>query len=161
MKHLESVQVLSDQRSRWIATAPMNNTVEWEAEITDDRPDELIAWRSLEGADVENNGSVRFERATGGRGTIVRVEIDYNPPGGIIGAAVAKLFGEEPGQQVQSDLRRFKQLMETGEVVLSEGALYGTGKMAQRPGQPPETIENIEDLNGAEVGRGRSAGHEF
>lgn len=137
MHHLESVTVSGDGRSHWVAKAPAGTTVEWDAEITEDRPNELIAWRSLEGADVYNHGSVRFERAPGGRGTIVRVEIDYNPPGGKLGAVVAKLFGEEPEQQIGSDLRRFKQVIETGEVVLSESTIHGTGVTEQQPAQPP------------------------
>jgi uncharacterized membrane protein len=137
MHHLESVKVTGDGRSHWVATAPAGTTVEWDAEITEDRPNELIAWQSLEGADVYNRGSVRFERAPGNRGTIVRVEIDYDPPGGKLGAAVAKLFGEDPEQQVNSDLRRFKQVIETGEVVVSDATLRGTGATEQRPAQPP------------------------
>lgn len=136
MRHLESVQVTGEGRSHWIAKAPAGTTVEWDAEVTDERPNELIAWRSLENADVYNSGSVRFEQAPGGRGTIISVEIDYNPPGGVVGAVVAKLFGEEPGQQVDGDLRRFKQVIETGEVVLSEGTLSGEGLTEQRPAQP-------------------------
>lgn len=136
MHHLESVTVTGEGRSHWVATAPAGTTVEWDAEITEDRPNELIAWQSLEGADVYNRGSVRFERAPGDRGAIVRVEIDYDPPGGKLGAAVAKLFGEDPEQQVNSDLRRFKQVIETGEVVLSEGTTRGTGATEQRPAQP-------------------------
>jgi uncharacterized membrane protein len=136
MRHLEEVRVTGEGRSHWVAKAPAGTTVAWDAEITDDRPNELIAWRSLEGADVYNAGSVRFEQTRGVRGTIVRVEIDYAPPGGVIGAAVAKLFGEEPGQQVGADLRRFKQLIETGEVVVSDATLAGTGLTEQRPAQP-------------------------
>jgi uncharacterized membrane protein len=137
MQHLESVREIGEGRSHWVAKAPAGSTVEWNAEITAERPNELIAWRSLEGADVDNSGSIRFEPAPGGRGTIVRAEVEYTPPGGIIGAALAKLFGEEPGQQVEADLRRFKQVMETGEVVRSEGSLMGTGVIEQRPAQPP------------------------
>ena len=136
MRHLESVRVTGERRSRWVAKAPAGTTVEWDAELTEDRPNELIAWRSLEGADVENSGSVRFEPAPGNRGTIVRVEIDYNPPGGALGAAVAKLFGEEPGQQAQESLRCLKQVMETGEVVVSEGTVWDNGLLTQRPAQP-------------------------
>jgi uncharacterized membrane protein len=136
MKHLESVRVTGEGRSHWVAKAPAGSTVEWDAEITEDRPNELIAWRSLEGADVDNSGSVRFEPATGGRGTVVRVEIDYNPPAGRIGAAVAKLFGEEPGQQTYDALRCLKQVMETGEVVVSDGTFYDNGLLTQRPAQP-------------------------
>lgn len=125
MDHLESVKVQDDKRSHWVAKAPAGTTVEWDAEIINEKENELIAWRSLEGADVDNAGSVRFEEATGGRGTVVKVSLEYNPPGGIIGSLVAKLFGEEPSQQVQEDLRRFKQVMETGERPTTEGQSSG------------------------------------
>ncbi|MFN2480596.1 MAG: SRPBCC family protein [Pyrinomonadaceae bacterium] len=136
MHHLESVRVTGEARSHWVAKAPAGASVEWDAEITEDRPGELIAWRSLEGADVYNAGLVRFEPAAGNRGTIVTVEIKYDPPGGLIGADIAKLFGEDPSQQVKADLRRFKQLVETGEVVVSDATLRGTGLTEQRPAQP-------------------------
>jgi uncharacterized membrane protein len=135
MRHLESVQVIDERRSHWKARGPAGKTVEWDAEIVDDRPNELIAWRSLEGADVSNSGSVRFVKAPGGRGTEVHVQLNYNPPGGAIGAKLAKLLGHEPGQQVGIDLLHLKQLMETGEIVLSDGGLDGT-LMVQRPAQP-------------------------
>jgi uncharacterized membrane protein len=141
MQHLESVRVTGDGRSHWVAKAPAGTSVEWDAEITEDRPNERIAWRSLEGADVDNSGSVEFRPAPGNRGTIVRVEIEYNPPGGAIGALVAKLFGEEPGQQAQEDLRCFKQVMETGEVVLSDGTYRDNGLLTQRPAQPVSSEE--------------------
>ncbi len=137
MLHLESVQGMGDGRSHWKAKAPAGRTVEWDAEIVDDRPNELIAWRSLEGADVQNSGSVRFNPAPGGRGTEVRVKLQYDPPAGAVGATVAKLFGEEPNQQLREDLYRFKQVLETGEVVRSEGSLHGA-RLRQRPAQPPE-----------------------
>jgi uncharacterized membrane protein len=121
MRHLESVHVAGDGRSRWVAKAPAGTTVEWEAEITEDRPDERIAWRSLPGAAVEHDGSVRFERAPGGRGTVVSVQMRYRPLAGVVGAMVARLFGEEPQQQVADDLRRLKQVMETGEIATNEG----------------------------------------
>jgi uncharacterized membrane protein len=127
MKHLKSVEVTGEKRSHWIACGPAVRTVEWDAEITQESPNELIAWRSLEGADVDNYGSVRFERAPGARGTVVRVDIHYSPPGGTIGALVAKLFGEAPEQQIQEDLYRFKQLMETGEIATTEGQPSGRG----------------------------------
>lgn len=126
MKHLESVTVLDNRRSHWVAKAPAGATVEWDAEITDERPDELIAWRALPGADVENVGTVRFEDAPGGRGTVVCVSIKYKPPVGLLGAAVAKLWGEEPNQQVKEDLRRFKNLMEAGEIPTTQGQPSGT-----------------------------------
>ena len=137
MRHLESVQTNGPRRSHWKAKAPANQTVEWDAEITEDRPNELIAWRSLPGADIDNSGYVSFTPATGNRGTVVRVELEYNPPGGKAGALVAKLFGEEPDQQIYDDLRAFKQVIELGEVVLSEATLENT-RLPQRPGQAPE-----------------------
>ena len=136
MRHLESVRVTGEGRSHWVAKAPAGGTVEWEAEVTEDRPNQLIAWRSLEGSEVENWGSVRFEQAPGGRGTVVHVELDYNPPGGAAGALVAKLLGGDPDAQMQTDLRRFKQVMEVGEVVVSDGTLLGEGYSEQRPAQP-------------------------
>jgi uncharacterized membrane protein len=136
MDHLASVRVIGEKRPHWVAKAPAGGTVEWDAEIIDDKPNELIAWRSIGGADVDNSGSVRFAPAPGGRGTEVRVEIQYGRPGGVIGATIAKLFGEAPEQQVEEDLRRFKQVMEAGEVVRSEATLQGA-HIAQRPAQPP------------------------
>jgi uncharacterized membrane protein len=125
MHHLESVQTMGGRRSHWKAKAPAGRTVEWDAEIVEDRPNEVISWRSLKGADVDNSGSVRFTPAPGGRGTEVRVDVRYNPPGGRVSAAVAKLFGEEPEQQLRDDLRAFKQVLETGEVVHSEASVHG------------------------------------
>jgi uncharacterized membrane protein len=130
MNHLESVKVTSPERSHWVAKAPAGTSVEWDAEIYNEKENELIAWRSLEGSDVDNAGSVRFEPATGGRGTVVRVSLKYDPPGGIIGAAVARLFGESPAQQIDEDLRRFKQLMETGETATTEGQPSGRSATA-------------------------------
>ncbi len=135
MRYLESVQVTGEGRSHWVAKAP-GGTVEWDAEITEDRPNQLISWRSLEGSEVANTGTVRFEQAAGGRGTVVRVELDYSPPGGAAGALVAKLMGEDPDGQMQVDLRRFKQIVEIGEVVVSDGTLLGEGYTEQRPAQP-------------------------
>lgn len=136
MKHLESVEETTEGRSRWTAKGPAGTRVEWEAVMVADDPGRVITWRSLEDSDVDNAGAVRFERAPGGRGTIVKVNIQYNPPGGVIGKTVAQLFGEEPEQQLDDDMRRFKQMMEVGEVVVSEATLFGTGYMEQRPAQP-------------------------
>lgn len=124
MTHLESVTTSGEgaRRSHWVAKAPLGQTVQWDADITEERENEFIAWRSLPGADVDNRGSVTFEPAPGGRGTVVRVSFDYNPPAG---AAVARLFGEEPNQQVLDDLRRFKQLMEAGEIPTTDGQPAG------------------------------------
>ncbi len=136
MRHLESVRTTGEGRSHWRAKGPAGSTVEWDAEITEDRPNELIAWRSVEGSEVYNAGAVRFEQATGKRGAIVTVDMDYTPPGGLVGVVVAKLFGEEPDGQLQEDLRRFKQVIELGEVVLSDATLQGAGYTEQRPAQP-------------------------
>ena len=126
MYHLKSVQVTDDGCSHWVAKAPLGTTVEWDAETVEDVPAERIAWRSAEGASVQNAGTVRFRPAPGGRGTEVHVELRYQPPLGALGAVVAKLFGEEPNQQLADDLRRFKQLLETGEIARSEGSPLGT-----------------------------------
>ena len=135
MRYLESVTVTGEGRSHWVAKAP-GGSVEWDAEITEDRPNQSISWRSLEGSEVETSGTVRFEPAVGGRGTVVHVQLDYNPPGGALGALFAKLFGEDPDGQMQTDLRRFKQVIELGEVVVSDGTLAGEGYTEQRPAQP-------------------------
>jgi uncharacterized membrane protein len=141
MRHLESVTDLGDGRSHWKVKGPAGMEVEWDATIVADVPNEVITWRSLENADVDNAGAVRFEAAPGGRGTIVRVNLEYNPIAGVLGAAIAKLFGEEPEQQLDDDLRRFKQVMEVGEVVVSDATLLGTGYMEQRPAQPAAASE--------------------
>jgi len=141
MTHLESVVTLDDVRSRWQATGPAGRTIEWEAELVEDRPAELISWRSLPGADVANSGTVRFRDAPGGRGTEVVVELDYAPPGGGAGVTLAKLFGEEPATQLADDLRRFKQVVETGELARSEGVPGGhslRGQLKQQPARPVE-----------------------
>jgi uncharacterized membrane protein len=135
MRYLESVTWTGEGRSHWVAKAP-GGSVEWDAEITEDRPNQLISWRSLPGSEVENSGTVRFEQAAGGRGTVVHVELDYNPPGGGVGALVAKLLGSDPEGQMQVDLRRLKQVIELGEVVVSDGTLLGEGYTEQRPAQP-------------------------
>lgn len=121
MAHLESVTVQDATHSHWVAKAPLGKTVSWDAEIINEVPGEMIAWRSTENADVPNAGSVWFTPAPAGRGTEVKVNIEYNPPAGLVGMAVAKLFGEEPNQQVMDDLRHFKALMETGEIPTNSG----------------------------------------
>jgi uncharacterized membrane protein len=111
-----SVEVLDASRSHWTLKASGGITLEWDAEITVDRKNEMIGWRSLEGADLDNAGYVRFEPAAGGRGTVVRVALQYNPPAGKVGAAVATLLGEKPASLIEKALRNFKQLMEVGEI---------------------------------------------
>lgn len=141
MAHLESVESRGDGRSRWVAKGPAGTKVKWDAEITEETPGEIIAWRSVKGAKVDNSGEVRFAPAPGDRGTEITVELRYDPPAGRVGAAVAKLFGEAPEQQLADDLRRLKQVLETGEVVLSDALPAGTKTsrqlhVAQPPAQP-------------------------
>jgi uncharacterized membrane protein len=125
MKHLKSVQVLDGTRSHWVADAPLGETVAWDAELLEDRPNQLIAWSSVEGADVENSGFVRFQKAPADRGTEVKVVMEYNPPGGAIGATFAKVLGKEPEQLIGASLRHFKMLMEAGEIATTEGQPSG------------------------------------
>jgi len=134
MNHLESVEITGDGRSRWRARGPLGRTFEWEPQTQQDRPNELIAWRSVENSEVQNSGSVFFERAPGGRGTIVRVELAYDPPGGAVGASLAKLLGKDADQMLEDDLRAFKQVLETGEVVYSDASIHPI----MHPGQPSE-----------------------
>jgi len=140
MAHLESVQMIDERRSRWKARAPAGTTVAWDAETTEDRANELIAWQSLSDSDVPNRGQVRFRDAPGNRGTEVIVELKYQPPGGKIAALIAKLFGEEPSQQVKSDLRRLKQVLEVGEIVHSDASIHQGPHRAQ----PPEDLSEVE-----------------
>ncbi len=137
MAHLRSVSTAGPGRSHWEAAGPAGTTVRWEAEIEEDREGEVISWTGH--GDVDTTGSVQFDDAPGGRGTEVVVDLHYRPPGGRAGAAVATLLGEEPNQQLRDDLRRFKQVVELGEVVRSEGSPSGPStrrQLAQRPAQP-------------------------
>ena len=150
MQHLELVEDLGSGRSHWVAKAPAGTTVEWDAKLTEDIPGERLAWQSLAGSDVYNSGSVQFRDAPGDRGTEITVRIEYEIPGGAAAAKVAKLFGEEPSQQLRDDLRRFKQVMETGEVVRSDGSLGGAGQGAtkQRPAQSADDVTIADQLRG-------------
>lgn len=116
MDNVVSIEALDDRRYRWVVKAPAGKTVEWVAAITEDEPGTRIAWASEEGADVPNSGRIDFRDAPGGRGTWVTATILYDPPAGVIGKLVATLFQREPAIQARRDLRRFKQLMETGEI---------------------------------------------
>lgn len=123
MDHLEAVHVIDSKRSQWRAKGPAGVKAEWEAEIINEVPNELIGWRSVDGSNVNNAGSVHFTPRP--NGTEVRVVLRYDPPGGAVGAAIAKLFGEDPEHQVREELRRFKQIVETGEVATTEGQATG------------------------------------
>lgn len=140
MTHLQSVVVQGDRRSRWTARGPGGKSFSWEAEITEERPNERIAWRSLPGADIPNRGQVLFLPAPGGRGTELRVDLEYDPPAGVLGATVAKLFGREPSEQIEGDLRRFKQVMEVGEVTNSDASIHRGMHAAQPPREVPGPV---------------------
>lgn len=137
MPHLKSVAKTGENRWHWVAKGPLGTEVEWDAETIEDRPNESIAWRSLPGSAVAQTGAVTFQRAIGGRGTLVRVDLQYRPPGGKAGAAAAKLFVQAPEKQIPADLIRFKQLMETGEIARTEG---------QPAGRPRSTSRKFDDL---------------
>jgi uncharacterized membrane protein len=115
MENVERIEVFDQRRSHWVVKGPAGKSYEWTSAITDEVPDRLIAWSSEDGADVPNSGRVEF-RDAGARGTVVTATILYDPPGGVIGKLIAKMFQREPAIQARRDLRRFKQLMETGEI---------------------------------------------
>jgi uncharacterized membrane protein len=119
MENVERIDTIDAKRSHWVVKGPAGKTVEWDSVVTDDEPGRLIAWRSVEGADVKNSGRVEFRDAAPGRGTIVSATIAYEAPGGAIGQWIAKLFQREPNLQVRRDLRRLKQFLETGEITSS------------------------------------------
>ena len=137
MNHLKVVTQTGNGRSHWVAKGPSGIDVEWDAQIVEDKPNELIAWRSLEGSDVHNAGEVRFEPSRHNRGTVIKVRLQYDPPGGKMGAAVAKMLGQAPEKQIAVDLLRFKQMMETGEIARTEG---------QPAGRPHSTSRKYDDL---------------
>ncbi|HJT88923.1 MAG TPA: SRPBCC family protein [Bryobacteraceae bacterium] len=124
MSYLQSVRADGDRRSHWVARGPGNTRIEWDAELVDDVPDRRISWRSLPGSDLFLAGSVEFEPAPGERGTIVRVQMEYGHPAQALGG-LASLIGRHPEQMIHKDLRRFKQVMETGEVLTTEGQPAG------------------------------------
>lgn len=132
MPQLLAVEEQSERRSHWTARVPGGATVAWDAEISEDRPGELIAWQTLPGASVPHAGAVRFGDAPGGRGTAVRLTMGFDPPAGPIGALAASLFGAIPAQQMQNDLRRLKQLLETGEIPTTTGQSSGRAVRAAR-----------------------------
>jgi len=137
MTHLASVEATGDRTARWRVREPGGITIQWEAEVVEDHPGELIAWRSLPGADVPNRGAVQFAQASGGRGTEIRLEMDFSPPGGVVTATLArllKLFGNDPETQMRRDLRDVKQMLEVGEVVKSDATAVPGPHAAQPTG---------------------------
>jgi uncharacterized membrane protein len=146
MNHLESVENTTNRRSRWQAKGPMGRSVEWEAEVITLTPNEVIEWRSVGGSQIANSGIVRFTPAPGNQGTEVHLYMEYEPPGGKLGELLSTLLGEDPTSKVKDDLRRFKQLMETGEIVRSDATPEGpAGRrfLRQRPAQPVSGEETI------------------
>lgn len=117
MEHLECVKVINDRLSHWVAKGPVGFNVEWDAEIVNEIPGKLIGWRSLEGSEVDNGGSVRFIPQENGSSTVVHVSMQYNPPAGQLGEWVARMFGDNPRKAIADDLQRFKELMETGNIL--------------------------------------------
>jgi uncharacterized membrane protein len=137
MQHVVAVEKVSDVESRWTVKAPGGRSVKWDAVIFNEEPNRLIAWRTREGADVPNAGSVRFEPAGDGT-TIVKVALEYDPPGGKFTAFLSKLFGKEPNIQVAQDLARFKALMETGEIPTTKGQPVGEAQLPKQRKQEEE-----------------------
>ena len=130
MESIERIDLLDDKRSHWIAKGPAGARLEWDAEIVNEQPNRLIAWRSLPGGDVDTAGSVHFEPAAGNRGTVVRVSLKYDPPGGKMTAKLADLFFSGLDRRLTEDLRRLKQLMEAGEAPTTAGQSRGEGGRA-------------------------------
>lgn len=130
MRHLESVREETSTRSHWVAKGPAGIPAEWDAEIINEKENELIAWRSVDGGAVDTAGSVHFTPAPAGWGTEVRVVLKYNPPAGKAGAVIASLFGQAPEQLIEEDLRRFKEWMETGNA--PSGASQASCRAAER-----------------------------
>ncbi|GAA3858749.1 hypothetical protein GCM10022243_25460 [Saccharothrix violaceirubra] len=151
MAHLEQVRATGDRTSHWSASAPFGKDVEWDAEITDETPGEKIVWRSTGKAAVPNAGTVHLTPAPDGVSTEVHVVLVYDIPGGAVGKAVAKYFGEEPHQQLDDDLRRLKQVLETGEVVRSDGAPWGKRARAEFPQRPAQPLSDAEREKGADA----------
>jgi uncharacterized membrane protein len=116
LQHVEQVTAIDEMRSHWLVRAPTGRTVEWDTIITEDQPNERIAWRSAPGADLQSVGWIKFRPAPGDRGTEVHASIAYEPPAGQLGRIAAELWNDAPGGQAQGDLRRLKQVLETGEV---------------------------------------------
>ena len=157
LRNIESVTELEGGKSHWVAKGLAGSKVQWDAEIYNETENELIAWRSLENADVVNAGSVRFEKAPAGRGTYVRVTMNYNPPGGKVAASIAQLLGAEPRQLIKEDLRRLKQILETGEIATIAGQTSGRAQEEAPPtsGAVGERTSTFEKTAGKAAHSGR------
>jgi uncharacterized membrane protein len=151
MRHLHSVTRIDDTRSHWIAEGPGGKMLEWDAEIINEEQNERIGWRSLPGSDLDTAGSVHFKTAPGGRGTEVHVELQYIPPAGALGAAYAKLMRQDPADRIKDDLRRLKQILETGETATVEGQSHGKEVFPRRERVRPRRAShaNSDQVNAA------------
>ena len=156
MHHLESVTETSPSRSHWVALGPGNSRVEWTAEIVEETPNKLIAWRSVEGSDIQVDGSVEFREAPAGRGTFVDATIQYRPPAGKAGSVVAKLFGKDPSFLMEQDMRRFKALIEAGEIPTTEGQTNGPRSFVAplARAMDPDRVPPKTSPQGQPIGRG-------
>jgi uncharacterized membrane protein len=143
MRYLESVDHLGGDRYRWVARGPLDVRVEWDAEITNESPDEFIAWRSLPGSAVNTEGTVRFEPATGKRGSIVRIILRYEPLAGAVSDVIARLFGRSPEQEIREDLRRFKRFIEAGEIPTTCGQPSGRGQERWQQTAPMVLLDRL------------------
>jgi uncharacterized membrane protein len=144
MAHVDDVTMTGPRTSHWKVSAPFDSEMEWDAETTEMVPGSRLSWRSKEGSDVASSGEVRFVPAPDGASTEVHVMLTYDAPGGRLGKAVAKYFGEDPSQHLDDDLRRFKQVMETGEVVRSDGAPWGKRARQEFPQHPAQPLSDVE-----------------
>ena len=147
MTHVQRVKKIDDKLSHWIIEGPLGQKLEWDAEIINEIPNELLAWRSLPGASVNNAGSVRFEHATAGRGTKVSVSLQYDAPGGPVAAMIAKLLGKQPEQHVDAELRHLKNILEAGEVPTTAG--QSTGHSEHRAAHAEHLKKQMDDVHKA------------
>lgn len=144
MRHLESVTVSPAGHSRWTARGPAGAKLEWEADIVTDRPGDRISWRSAEDAKIVNHGAVLFRPASRGRGTEVHLTVGFDPPGGAVAAKLLRLFDAVPEQQLKNDLRRLKQILETGEVTRSDASIHRRMHSARPPAM--KELPNVEGM---------------
>jgi uncharacterized membrane protein len=150
MKHVRTVKALDDRRSHWVMEGPAGLKAEWDAEIINEIPNELLAWRSLPGASIDNAGSVRFEHATAGRGTRVIVSLQYGAPAGQVGVVLAKLFGRDPEREIDIEMHRLKNIMEAGEIPTSAGQPTGRAdEKAEHTSQKVTKQEQVHDASEA------------
>jgi uncharacterized membrane protein len=147
MRHVQSVTRIDEKRSHWVVRGPAGKNLKWDAEIINEEAPERIGWRSLPGSDVDTAGSVQFLPAAGGHGTEVKVELQYNPPGGAIGAAFAKLLGEDPVRQIRGDLHRLKQYFETGEMPPLEAERGGRREPARARRASPGSRDEVQEAS--------------